>query len=147
MWLGSLEKGEIFFACSQRAFGDLQVSMAMAWYVGEHAAAFVSEPAIDIMGRALRCKEARTASGISWGIDHRVTAALVPLLADEVVVSKIWLRVAVGVHAILRLSSCHNVQKVVRAVLSLRQMSSRWCHVVDSSLEGMVVRTTLFQFQ
>jgi hypothetical protein len=146
MWLGSLEKGEIFFACSQRAFGYLQVSMAMAWHVGECAAAFVSELAVDIMGRALGCEDARTASGISLGIDHRVMAALVPLLADEVVVSKIWLCVAVGVHAISRLSSCHDVQKVVQAVLSLRQMSSCWCHVVDSSLEGVVVQTTLFQF-
>jgi hypothetical protein len=66
-------------------------------------------------------------------------AELVPMLADDLVLFKIWPRVATGIHAINSQSSSDEVQEVVRAVLGLRQACRHWCYMVDSSLEGTVV--------
>jgi hypothetical protein len=90
MWLASLENGEIFFVCFQWAHGVLQVSMGMAWHAKEHATAFVWEPTVNIMDRAVRCEYAKTTRGISLSIDHIVMAALIPSLVDDIILSKIW---------------------------------------------------------
>jgi hypothetical protein len=76
--------------------------------------------------------------GASFGID-----ALIPGLPDEVVLSVLWPKMVAPLYFLNGSTPKAEVCDIVQRIMRLRLQSQRWKRAIDSSLEGMAVRTTL----
>jgi hypothetical protein len=82
----------------------------------------------------------RAYQGAAFGTD-----TLLPGLEDDIVVSMVWPKIAAQLYFVDGAASEGEVQVLVQCIMSLHAQSLRWKFTIDSSMEGLVVRTT-FEF-
>jgi hypothetical protein len=70
------------------------------------------------------------------------TDTLIPGLEDDIVVSMVWPKIATQLYFLDGATSEEEVQVLVQCIMSLQAQSLRWKFTIDSSLEGLAVRTT-----